>query len=294
MKHECDVVRDLMPSCIDDTASDKTKHMVDEHIGECADCENVYREMRRDAQMEVPVQHQNPAFAGTVKRMRKQRKRRSVMGVLWGLLIALVLFLACTAGYYWCFEDEQMVQVDRISFHKTDGEGLALAHISGVPEGGRVCIAVQATDRDGDGEYIYEAAISVWATRAQIHRGNKEGAYYILGTARDDRIYIRHPANDATAMISRILYGTHENGGRIIYMEDTGLQHVALFGLTVKSPASVIFHSVAQSQPTVRTPVFNGNGENDTSFVTLITTPTVGLDAVPTATVHPTAEIAKP
>lgn len=293
MKHECDVVRDLMPSYIDDTASEKTKHMVDEHIGECAECENVYREMRRDAQMDVPVQHQNPAFTGMVKRMRKQRKRRSVMGVLWGLLIALVLFLACAAGYYWRFEDMQMVQVDRISFHKTDGEGLALAHISGVPEGGRVCIAVQATDRDGDGEYIYEAAISVWATRAQIHRGNKESAYYILGTARDDRIYIRQPTTDATAMISRILYGTHENGGKIIYMEDTGLQHVALFGLTIKSPASVIFHSVAQSQPTGWTPNVTVIETNDTSNVNLITMPTVGLDAAPTDTPHSTEEIAK-
>ena len=46
MKYEHDVIRDLMPLCIDGIASEKSNAAVQEHIAECPACEKEWEQMK--------------------------------------------------------------------------------------------------------------------------------------------------------------------------------------------------------------------------------------------------------
>ena len=47
MKYEHDVIRDLMPLCIDGIASEKSREAVSEHIAECSDCAKEWEMMQK-------------------------------------------------------------------------------------------------------------------------------------------------------------------------------------------------------------------------------------------------------
>ena len=47
MKYNCDLIRDLMPLCMDDTASQTSRKAVMEHAAECADCHRIFEEMKK-------------------------------------------------------------------------------------------------------------------------------------------------------------------------------------------------------------------------------------------------------
>lgn len=46
MKISCEVIKDLMPLCYEDIASDESKLMVSEHCKECESCSEAYKRMR--------------------------------------------------------------------------------------------------------------------------------------------------------------------------------------------------------------------------------------------------------
>ncbi len=46
MKYDCDVIRDLLPLYCEDIASKKSREIVEEHCGECSECNNKLNEMR--------------------------------------------------------------------------------------------------------------------------------------------------------------------------------------------------------------------------------------------------------
>lgn len=48
MKCKCDVIRDLMPLCADDSAAAGSREMVFEHLAECRECENYYQKLVRE------------------------------------------------------------------------------------------------------------------------------------------------------------------------------------------------------------------------------------------------------
>lgn len=87
MKHNCDVVRDLMPLCIDHAASEASQDMLREHLTECRDCASAYNDMQNELPRE-PLEH--PAMAEKVKLLQKVRHRRQRRSLLIGLLIGIV------------------------------------------------------------------------------------------------------------------------------------------------------------------------------------------------------------
>mgnify|MGYP000890224871 CR=1 FL=1 len=46
MKRNCDMVRDLMPLCIDGAASEESQQVVAEHVAECKSCQQIYQDMQ--------------------------------------------------------------------------------------------------------------------------------------------------------------------------------------------------------------------------------------------------------
>ena len=53
MTYNCDLIRDLMPLCMDDTASQTSRKAVMEHAAECADCHRIFEEMKKNIPQEA-------------------------------------------------------------------------------------------------------------------------------------------------------------------------------------------------------------------------------------------------
>lgn len=76
MKYEHDVIRDLMPLCIDGIASEKSKEAVSEHIAECSDCAKEWDMMQKkvDIDKELEITAETEQYKKTAKRLRKHSR----------------------------------------------------------------------------------------------------------------------------------------------------------------------------------------------------------------------------
>ena len=100
MKHDCDIVRDLMPLCIDNTSSEKSRQMVGEHVLECKSCMEMYQEMRTEVPGEMPVSKAPTPFERTMRHLRKKRRRRRGVIVATGVVLGVVLMLGLVMTYW--------------------------------------------------------------------------------------------------------------------------------------------------------------------------------------------------
>ena len=95
MKYNCDIVRDLMPLCVDGAASEPSRQMVVDHVLECRDCMQVYQEMRTEVPKEPPVDKDAAPFGNTVRRLRRKRNKRRTLAVLAGVAAGVLLVALC-------------------------------------------------------------------------------------------------------------------------------------------------------------------------------------------------------
>ncbi|MGN0747724.1 MAG: zf-HC2 domain-containing protein [Aristaeellaceae bacterium] len=106
MKYNCEIVRDLMPLCVDGAASEPSRQMVVDHVLECRDCMQVYQEMRTEVPKEPPAARDAAPFRSTVRRLRRRRNKRRTLLVLAGIILGLALVLGglyvldCATGVY--------------------------------------------------------------------------------------------------------------------------------------------------------------------------------------------------
>ncbi len=243
MKHDCDIVRDLMPMCIDGTASEKTRQMVDEHVQECPPCDAVYREMQGDAKLDVPVQPQGGAFTETVKKMNKRRKRRALIGVVVGALASMVIFLALTAGFHWYFEDLVLMEDAKLSaVSAEDGTLLISAH--NVPENACLTVKLVRVEHPVEAAGQYDAYMYIYTTRAQMRKAAAE-VCFMVGEV-NVQAHIRNNRG-ADMDVYRMLVGHQDGGGQIFYMDDNPIETVALDGKRIKMPQDVYMAATNQN-----------------------------------------------
>ena len=53
MKHDCEVIRDLLPLYQDDVCSPKSREMVEEHLKECEACKKELEEIKKEIRTPV-------------------------------------------------------------------------------------------------------------------------------------------------------------------------------------------------------------------------------------------------
>lgn len=96
MKYEHDVIRDLMPLCIDGIASEKSQEAVNEHLAECPDCRKEWEQMTAKIKTydSAPLPDDTPKYAETAKRVRKKHKWMLLKVTLCVLAAVYVLGLA--------------------------------------------------------------------------------------------------------------------------------------------------------------------------------------------------------
>ena len=95
MKKDCEVVRDLMPLVLDDVASDGSKRMVSAHVQTCAECAAYMNQLKADLPAgQKSAVDSRAAFDAAAQKLRKQKRRRTLRNVLFGVLIVCILGLA--------------------------------------------------------------------------------------------------------------------------------------------------------------------------------------------------------
>lgn len=99
-KKECQVMRDLMPLCIDGAASEASRELVVKHVWECEECAKVYAEMQ--GHLLAPKEAQDYLDAAARKLHRRRRNKRWLLIALTALLTAIVI-VAGIWGYQYAF-----------------------------------------------------------------------------------------------------------------------------------------------------------------------------------------------
>lgn len=112
LSDKCAVTRDLMPLCIDGTASEASQRRVDKHVAGCDPCAVVYREMQTQIDLDLPVEQETAQFETAVKKVKHKHIWRKVRNVLLGVVLALVVCAGLAYGYYWYFVEEVPLPID--------------------------------------------------------------------------------------------------------------------------------------------------------------------------------------
>lgn len=95
MKYEHEVIRDLMPLCIDDIASPQSLKAVERHIAECPDCAKEWNNMKNRIQAydNTPLPEDTQKYVKTAKRIRKHN-RWVMLKVTCGVIAAMLIILS--------------------------------------------------------------------------------------------------------------------------------------------------------------------------------------------------------
>lgn len=88
-KLPCEVVRDLIPSYIDELTSDVTKNLVEEHVADCAECHRVLDSMKNPEA--EPVSEKEKEEIDFLKKTRKKNRKKICLAVTAAVLLVLVL-----------------------------------------------------------------------------------------------------------------------------------------------------------------------------------------------------------
>lgn len=97
MKYKCDMVKDLMPLCLDHEATKASEQTVIEHLAECKDCTAYYEEMVKDLMPAEKKMNFESKYRELANRLRKGKMVRMIVAVLvWG---ATLIWAVYALGY---------------------------------------------------------------------------------------------------------------------------------------------------------------------------------------------------
>lgn len=94
MKYDCDVIRDLIPLCLDRVSSESSRSAVNEHIAECQFCRAVFIKGQQNRPTRL-IQYD----AQLIKKLRKHRCIQMLTPILVSFLLCLVLAFLARRGF---------------------------------------------------------------------------------------------------------------------------------------------------------------------------------------------------
>ncbi len=168
---ECNIVKDLMPLCIDGVASEDSRKLVTDHVGKCEKCAAVYA----DYQKELPAKEPCMNYGEAARALRKWRRMRRM------LLISLVVVLTLTGVvggmYAWdklTLYHTRIIAVEDYTAHLVrtrsdevfmivvpDKEGLDIG-LSGSGMSGEITFEVKTTTIPQYGKYAVNMHVGTW------------------------------------------------------------------------------------------------------------------------------------
>lgn len=90
MKYRCDMVKDLMPLCLDHEASESSEQTVIEHLAECKECSKYYEDLGKEME---PIKEQDDKENKYVRLASKLRKKRKITAAF----IASFVWIFCVS-----------------------------------------------------------------------------------------------------------------------------------------------------------------------------------------------------
>jgi hypothetical protein len=98
MKYRCDMVKDLMPLCLDHEASESSEQTVIEHLAECRECSKYYEALGKEME---PIEIQNDKENKYIRLASKLRKKRKITAAFITLFVCIFCFSClCYANGY--------------------------------------------------------------------------------------------------------------------------------------------------------------------------------------------------
>lgn len=244
---KCAVARDLMPLCIDGTASDASQRRVNKHVGDCPPCAVVYQEMQTAIDLDVPDQQEAAQFETAVKKVKHKHAWRKLRNVLLGVVLALMVCAAGAYGYYWYFVEEVPLPVAlydmELSLRSPISELTPVfIRTKNMPQDAKLHVEVVAegSSMDDNKQLQPNWVMYIWATTTRsvdldtcsytdynyyaFDKGDNEGSLFILNESYQvDTIYKGAPSGEKT-----LLYRTGLSDYKLKY---TAVRNLVLHGV---------------------------------------------------------------
>lgn len=101
MTYRCDMVKDLMPLCLDYEATEASEQVVIKHLAECQECAKYYEELSKEM---VPMggnEELEDKYVALAKKIRKRNVVLRELSVLIGVVVGIFVFLCLNyaSGY---------------------------------------------------------------------------------------------------------------------------------------------------------------------------------------------------
>lgn len=88
MKYKCEMVKDLIPLCLDESATKASEQVVIEHMAECKNCEEYYRLLNKEIIVEGDIPELEKKYSMLAKKIRKRNN-----------IVRLVIFLCLMLSF---------------------------------------------------------------------------------------------------------------------------------------------------------------------------------------------------
>ena len=125
MRNECYIVRDLLPSYIDQLCSEQSRSFVEKHIAQCESCAQILQHMKiefddaEDVEMSVRLEQKKP-FEKVSQLIKAQGKFSNILGLsFWSGIVITVILLVFSFNDLVLWQGDQE-EVQRVAQEQQD------------------------------------------------------------------------------------------------------------------------------------------------------------------------------
>jgi len=87
---ECNIVKDLLPSFIDDVLTEDSKEFVEEHLKRCSNCQNILQEIKKELNQEQKYEKTKIDYLKSVN--KKINFKNRIIKIVSAFLIIIIVF----------------------------------------------------------------------------------------------------------------------------------------------------------------------------------------------------------
>jgi hypothetical protein len=209
MNKDCAIARDLMPSVIDGVASGESRAFVEAHVAACAECAQVYADMKSEIQAVETGKDTAAAisFQTAMAQLRKTMGWRRIKTAALAVLLTLALLIAGKGIQYYLYDysNGRIMPMDAYQISVYQGSGgtaYGTTHFLKFYAANGPMIAVED---DGEILYIYWKTTIIQKELERIPYPNPQYGVHMILTA-DGNLSL-----DGSTVIREIRQGTEDH-----------------------------------------------------------------------------------
>ncbi|MGN1051238.1 MAG: zf-HC2 domain-containing protein [Acutalibacteraceae bacterium] len=139
---KCEIIRDLLPSYIDNLVSEESREEVDKHLLNCSECAGIYEDMKKDTEEDIV---KNKIAFNPFKKLSKK--------VVKAIIITICVCLILAIPFYYFFVGGWSIKSEDIDVDYSYDQEFILFNFK-TTEG--VCLEVHNTMKDEENSNILE------------------------------------------------------------------------------------------------------------------------------------------